>query len=82
MRAGDLLEQMRGNPRADWTIADVQRLCDAYGLVCTPPRRGSHFKVREPGGGMTLTIPAARPIRPVYIRELVALVDRSMQAKG
>ena len=42
----------------------------------TPPRGGSHYKVRDPAGGMTLTIPARRPIKPLYIRMLVALVDQ------
>lgn len=66
---------MRANPQADWTIADVERLCREVGLTATPPRRGSHYKVRSPGSGMVLTIPARRPIKPVYIRALVALAD-------
>jgi hypothetical protein len=33
-----LLERMRANPRADWTIADVERLCRALGLTITAPR--------------------------------------------
>lgn len=74
-----LLERMRANPRADWTIADVERLCRALGLTITAPRRGSHYKVRDPQGGPTLTIPARRPIRPVYIRALVELADRARQ---
>jgi predicted RNA binding protein YcfA (HicA-like mRNA interferase family) len=45
-------------------------------LTITAPRRGSHYKVRDPQGGTTLTIPARRPIKPVYIRALVALADR------
>jgi hypothetical protein len=40
MRAVDLPELMRANPQANWTIADVERLCRACGLTITPPRRG------------------------------------------
>jgi hypothetical protein len=76
MRAADLLERMRANPQADWTIADIERLCRSQGLTITAPRRGSHYKVRDPQGGTTLTIPARRPIKAVYIRALVALADR------
>ncbi|MFI4948003.1 MAG: type II toxin-antitoxin system HicA family toxin [Alphaproteobacteria bacterium] len=76
-----LLERMRANPRGDWTIADVERLCRASGLRITPPRRGSHYKVRDPSGGPVLTIPAHPPIRPVYIRQLVELADRSRRGK-
>jgi len=81
MRAVDLLERMRANPQADWTIADIERLCRACGLTVTPPRRGSHYKVRDPLSRTTLTIPARRPIRAVYIRALVALADRFRAGK-
>jgi hypothetical protein len=81
MRAVDLLERMRANPQANWTIADVERLCRACGLTITPPRRGSHYKVRDPRGGAALTIPARRPIKPVYIRALVALADHLREGK-
>jgi hypothetical protein len=80
MRAADLLDRMRANPQADWTIADIERVCRACGLTITPPRRGSHYKVRDPDGGTTLTIPARRPIR-ADIRALVALADRLREDK-
>jgi len=63
------------------STANVERLCRACGLTITPPRRGSHFKVRDPQSGTTLTIPAHRPIRAVYIRALVALADRFREGK-
>jgi hypothetical protein len=72
---------MRANPQSDWTIADVERMCREVGLTATPPRRGSHYKVRDPRSGTTLTIPARRPIRAVYIRALVALADRFREEK-
>jgi len=77
--AGELLEQMRANPR-DWRIADVERLCVTYGLACTPPRKGSHCKVSHRTLAAILTIPAHRPIKPVYIRELVRCVDMVAEA--
>ena len=81
MRAADLLERIRASPRGDWTIADIERLCRACGLTITAPRRGSHYKVRDLGSGTTLTIPARRPIKAVYIRAVVALADRCLEAK-
>lgn len=74
-RPVSLLDRMRANPQADWTIADVERLCREVGLTATPPRRGSHYKVRDPESGTILTIPARRLIKPVYVRALVALAD-------
>jgi hypothetical protein len=65
---------MRANPR-DWRIADVEKLCSAFGVACSPPRKGSHYKVSHGAQPMILTIPAHRPIKPVYIRDLVRFVD-------
>nr|WP_277998487.1 type II toxin-antitoxin system HicA family toxin [Sphingomonas liriopis] len=65
---------MRQVPR-DWRIADIERLCRAFGIACTPPRQGSHYKVKHPAIPLILTIPAHRPIKPVYVRELVKFVD-------
>jgi hypothetical protein len=72
--ADKLLDAMRANPR-DWRIGDIERLCDRFGLSCTPPRKGSHYKVAHRTMPMILTIPAHRPIKPVYVRDLVAFVD-------
>ncbi len=72
--ADKLLESMRANPR-DWRIADIERLCAGFGIACTPPRKGSHYKVAHRAVAMILTIPSHRPIKPVYVRDLVAFVD-------
>jgi hypothetical protein len=69
-----LLAQMRANPR-DWRISDVQAVCSGFDIVCTPPRNGSHYKVKHPLMNLILTIPMNRPIKPVYIRLLVQFID-------
>lgn len=73
-RAGKLLEAMRANPR-DWRIEDVMTVCDGFDIACMAPRKGSHYKVAHEGMTMILTIPAHRPIKSVYIRELVRFID-------
>lgn len=74
-KADKLLEQMRHNPAGDWTIKDIQRLCERLGWACLPPSGGgSHWKVAVPGSDTILTIPAKRPIKPVYIRKLMECV--------
>jgi hypothetical protein len=50
-------------------------------LTITSPRRGSHYKVRDPRGGSTLTIPARRPIKAIYIRALVVLAEQVGEGK-
>jgi predicted RNA binding protein YcfA (HicA-like mRNA interferase family) len=66
---------MRHNPAGDWTIADIQKVCSQLGWQCLAPSGGSHWKVTAPGSSAILTVPAKRPIKPVYIRKLVAMVD-------
>jgi hypothetical protein len=70
------LQAMRANPRGDWTMTDVEVVCRVFGLSCDPPRGGgSHYKVNHPQLNGALTIPFKRPIKPVYIRRLVELID-------
>ena len=70
------LEAMRANPSGNWTIADVDRLCSEHGMLCEPARGGgSHYKVGHPRIARKLTVPFKRPIKTVYIRMLVELVD-------
>jgi predicted RNA binding protein YcfA (HicA-like mRNA interferase family) len=78
-RGDKLLARMRANPR-DWRIEDVVRVCDAFGVACTPPRKGSHYKVKHSSQEQMLTIPAHRPIKPVYIADLVEFIDRVIEA--
>jgi hypothetical protein len=78
--ADKLLDRMRANPR-DWRIDDVARLCAGFGIACAAPRKGSHYKVSHEAMPMILTIPAHRPIKPVYIRDLVAFID-SVRERG
>jgi hypothetical protein len=73
-RAKKLLERMRANPR-DWRIEDVEAVCGGFGIDCTPPRKGSHYKVKHPSQQEILTVPAHRPIKAVYIVGLVAFID-------
>ncbi|KMS55565.1 hypothetical protein [Sphingobium cupriresistens] len=74
-KADKLLDRVARNPAGDWTISDIQTLCDHLGWACLPPTGGgSHWKVAVPGSDTILTIPAKRPIKPVYIRKLMAFV--------
>ena len=80
MARGDkLLERMRSNPR-DWRIEDIVRLCNAFGVACTAPKKGSHYKVKHPSQEEILTIPAHRPIKPVYVADLVRFIERVIEA--
>lgn len=66
---------MRHNPQADWTIDDIRTVCDQVGLTLFEPSRGSHFKAASPFLAGHLTIPYKRPIKPCYIKSLIAMID-------
>lgn len=74
-----LLEKMRANPRADWTIADVETLCRQNGLQLCKPKSGSHYMVLSEiiEGGQS--VPARRPIKPIYIRNIVRLCESHLR---
>jgi hypothetical protein len=73
-QAEKLLTAMRANPRG-WKIGDVERVCRQAGLICSPPSSGSHYKISHPAVAEILTVPFKRPIKPVYIRALVRMID-------
>ena len=63
---------MRHNPR-DWRIEDLKVLADRFGI--TYRQHGtSHVTFRSPHGAMA-SIPARRPVKPVYIRKFLAMIN-------
>lgn len=77
------LEQMRRNPHGNWTIDDVMSVCREAGVECRPPRAGgSHYKVYHRTVQEILTVPFKRPIKPIYIRKLVAFIDEVERNDG
>lgn len=73
----DRLERMRANPKGDWKIADVEAVCREFGIECRPSRSGSsHYKIKHPSIREILTVPFKRPIKTVYIRKLIEMVDQ------
>lgn len=74
--ASKRLEQIRANPAAGWRIADVEAICREHEVYRRSPRGGgSHYRIGHPALVEKLTIPFKRPIKPVYIKQLVAFID-------
>ena len=52
MASNNLLDRMRRNPVANWTINDVSSVCTQHDVRCTPPTGGgSHYKISYPSSG-------------------------------
>lgn len=56
-------------------------ICKALELDLDRPPGGSHYGVSAPGWRHHVTVPFARPIKPVYIRRLVRFIDAVLAAR-
>ena len=74
-RAGRLFDSMKANPKSDWTPENVRTVVRAHGL--TLRQRGTRHAVITNAQGRHSTIPMHKPIKPVYIRRLVELIEEA-----
>jgi predicted RNA binding protein YcfA (HicA-like mRNA interferase family) len=72
-KAEKTLDKMRRNPR-DWRIEDVEIVALRNGIEVRKPG-GSHAIFFHAASGRQLSVPAKRPIKPVYIEAFIALLD-------
>jgi hypothetical protein len=72
------LDRMRGNPR-DWRIEDLKSVADRVGLDYRQPGT-SHVVFSFPGLD-PLSVPAKKPIKPIYVRLFVTLIDQILEAR-
>jgi hypothetical protein len=77
-RAEKSLEALRANPH-DHRIGELETIARAYGINVRRPG-GSHVYFTHPAVREGLSVPARRPIKPVYVRAFVGFVDRVRQA--
>lgn len=74
------LDDFEQNPKAGWTMADIETLAKQEGLDVRKPKRGSHYAVVSPHMRDVLTVPHARPIKVVYIKLLVSYARAHQEA--
>jgi len=79
-RIDKTLERMRANPR-DWRIDDLEAVARAFGVNVRKPG-GSHVVFEHPRVVEALSVPAHRPIKPIYVKMFVRLVDTVNEAAG
>ena len=72
---------MRGN-QTGWRIDELQSVADENGVAWRRPGHGgSHVIFSAPGVREIVSVPAKRPIKPVYIRQFLTLIDNAMEVK-
>ena len=72
-RTHRLLTAMKANPKADWSPENVRTVASACDL--TLRQRSTSHAVLTNALGQHLTVPMHKPIKPVYIRRLVRLIE-------
>lgn len=70
--ATKLLAAMRRN-RLDWQIAQLQTVAQQKGIDWR--HDGSSHCVFVRSDGKTLPVPARRPIKPIYLKKFLELID-------
>lgn len=63
---------MRNNPR-DWSIEDLKTLAHRKGIDWRQPGT-SHVTFSYPGRAL-LTVPAHKPVKPIYVKRFLDLLD-------
>lgn len=74
-RSDKLVAQMKANP-LDWRIESLKTVAEAFELQWREPS-GSHTVFRHPNGAK-LSVPAKRPIKPIYVKKFVKLVEEGI----
>jgi hypothetical protein len=73
--AGKILQKMRKS-QVGWRIEELQVVAEANLVECRRPGRGgSHVIFSAPGVREIVSVPARRPIKPIYIKQFLALID-------
>ena len=74
-----VIRRMRNNPRG-WSIADLKALATRFGIDWRQPGT-SHVTFSYPGT-QPLTVPARKPVKPIYVARFLELLERIGEGHG
>lgn len=76
------LERIRQNPNSV-SLDDLRRVLEDFGFEHRNTS-GSHFTFSYTIGSETklFTVPFNRPIKPIYVKQALKLIDRMIQEQG
>jgi len=76
------LLKMRRNP-SGWRIEDLMEVAEQNGVNWRRPGRGgSHVIFGASDIREIVSVPAKRPIKPIYIKHFLALIDAAGEARS
>jgi hypothetical protein len=76
------LQKMRTNP-SGWRIEDLLKVADENGVEWRRPGRGgSHVIFSAAGVREIVSVPAKRPIKPIYVKHFLMLIDTAKESRS
>ena len=72
-KAVKLLQKMKANTKADWSQSNIKTLVKAFNLNLR--QRDTSHAVITNSSGQHITVPMHKPIKPLYIKRLVELIE-------
>ena len=73
-RTDKLLKKMRQN-MLDWKIEHFETIAKKFAIKIRKPR-GSHVIFEHNDWYESLSVPAHRPIKPIYVKKFLTLVEQ------
>lgn len=71
-KADKTLARMRNNPKG-WSIAELKTMASRHGVEWRQPGT-SHVTFSYPNV-VPLTVPAHKPVKPIYIKRFLEMID-------
>jgi predicted RNA binding protein YcfA (HicA-like mRNA interferase family) len=72
-KADKIFVQMKNSPQGDWQIETLKAVAKRHNVEWRQPGT-SHVTFRR-ADGAKLTVPAHRPIKPIYIKQFVRFIE-------
>lgn len=72
-KAETTISKMKNNPRGDWRIDQLKAVAKRHGIEWRQCGTSHVIFLRQ--DGRTLSVPAARPVKPIYIKKFLALLE-------
>jgi len=72
-RVAKKLKAMKAGPKNDWRIDDLKFLAQYYKIEYRQP--GTSHVTFICKNGLVLTVPAHKPIKPIYIKKFMELIE-------